>query len=340
MVVYYHLSEYISHRLSGLDFIACLESLGHKVVTGPGGPPPQSDVAILHDEPVRYPALFSRYPRLCSMRTVAYCVWENETPAEAYREPLGLVSEIWTPSAFSQGGFLQDFSAVRVLPHVVRRRTPSREDLAFARKAVRADEKAYRFFSVADCLNPRKNVRGLLEAFAALRVVSPRKVRLVLKQYRGDFDCSRLPDVVSVTADLSPGRMAALHVLADAYVSAHHAEGWGLGLSEAMAFGKPVLATGYSGNMEFMDRENSLPLPYRMAPVSEEMCERLPLFTRRMRWANVDRDALVDAMKKAAMGRVPPEIGRRAAEITRRFGPNAVARRMRALLEGEEEHAH
>ena len=173
-----------------------------------------------------------------------------------------------------------------------------------------------------------------------MRVVSPRKVRLVLKQYRGDFDCSRLPDVVSVTADLSPGRMAALHVLADAYVSAHHAEGWGLGLSEAMAFGKPVLATGYSGNMEFMDRENSLPLPYRMAPVSEEMCERLPLFTRRMRWANVDRDALVDAMKKAAMGRVPPEIGRRAAEITRRFGPNAVARCMRALLEGEEEHAH
>jgi glycosyltransferase involved in cell wall biosynthesis len=332
MLVYYHLSEYISHRLSGLDFISCLESLGHEVVTG-DGPPKHCDVAILHDDPLNYPALFSRYPHLHAMRSIAYCVWENETPAEAYKEPLGLVTEIWTPSAFSQRGFLRDFSAVRILPHLVRRRVPSPEDLAFARGAVRADEKAYRFFSIVDSLNPRKNLRGLLEAFAALRAVSPRKVRLILKQYRVDFDFSGLPDVIGVNADLSPGRMAALHVVTDAYVSAHHAEGWGLGLTEAMAYGKPVLATGYSGNMEFMDQGNSLPLPYRMAPVSEEMCERIPLFTRRMRWADIDRDALVTAMKKAAAGRIPQEISRRAAEITRRFGPEAVARRMRALLD-------
>jgi glycosyltransferase involved in cell wall biosynthesis len=126
--------------------------------------------------------------------------------------------------------------------------------------------------------------------------------------------------------------MAALHIMADAYVSAHHAEGWGLGLSEAMAYGKIVLATGYSGNMDFMDESNSVPLPYRMAQVSEEMCRRSPLFTREMRWAEVECDTLVAAMKKAARGHMPPDISRRAARITRRFGPEAIALRLQELL--------
>jgi glycosyltransferase involved in cell wall biosynthesis len=196
-----------------------------------------------------------------------------------------------------------------------------------------------------DALNPRKNIRGLLEAFAALRTVLPEKVRLVLKQYRVDFDYSRLPDVIGVSGDLSPGQMAALHIVSDAYVSAHHAEGWGLGLSEAMAYGKIVLATGYSGTMDLMDESNSVPLPSRMAQVSEEMCERSPLFTREMRWAEVGRDTLVAAMKKAARGHLPPEISRRAARITRRFGPEAVARRLQALLQnssagGKQRHAY
>jgi glycosyltransferase involved in cell wall biosynthesis len=128
--------------------------------------------------------------------------------------------------------------------------------------------------------------------------------------------------------------MAALHIEADAYVSAHHAEGWGLGLSAAMAYGKPVIATGYSGNMDFMDAGNSFPIPYTMVPVSEAMCERLPLFSGDMRWAEIDQEALVKTMHQVAKGDIPPELSSNAARITRRFGREQVVERLRELLEG------
>ena len=53
----------------------------------------------------------------------------------------------------------------------------------------------------------------------------------------------------------------------DSYVSLHRSEGFGLPIAEAMSFGKPVIATGWSGNMEFMDDSNSFPVKYELAEI-------------------------------------------------------------------------
>jgi glycosyltransferase involved in cell wall biosynthesis len=53
----------------------------------------------------------------------------------------------------------------------------------------------------------------------------------------------------------------------DCFVSLHRSEGFGRGLSEAMALGKPVIATGYSGNMDFMNESVSFPVSYDLIPV-------------------------------------------------------------------------
>ena len=50
----------------------------------------------------------------------------------------------------------------------------------------------------------------------------------------------------------------------DCYVSLHRAEGFGLTLAEAMAIGKPVIATGYSGNVDFMNDANSYLVDYEI----------------------------------------------------------------------------
>jgi glycosyltransferase involved in cell wall biosynthesis len=52
-----------------------------------------------------------------------------------------------------------------------------------------------------------------------------------------------------------------LYLAADCYVSAHWGEGWGLPLAEAMAVGLPVVATNFSGNTQFMTKENSFLVP-------------------------------------------------------------------------------
>ena len=46
-------------------------------------------------------------------------------------------------------------------------------------------------------------------------------------------------------------------------------------MAEAMAAARPVIATGYSGNLTFMDEGNSLLVPYRTASVPPG-CEPYP----------------------------------------------------------------
>jgi glycosyltransferase involved in cell wall biosynthesis len=273
------------------------------------------------------------HPRLRDMRVIAYCVWEGGRLPRIFVDSLRRVSEIWTCSRHSQRAFQEYFPATALVPHVVQRRSVPAALLAEARERIGgADPDDFLFFSIVDAINPRKNIRDLLFAFSRVRERSRRKVRLILKQYRTDLDFSSLEGVCSVSGDLSDDEMRALHLISHAYVSAHHAEGWGLGLSEAMAFGKPVIATGYSGNMEFMDARNSFPIPYVLEPVSEEMVSRLPWFSRDMLWADIDREALIRAMELVAAGRCDPELCARAAEIVHTFSPGAVAGIIRALL--------
>jgi glycosyltransferase involved in cell wall biosynthesis len=53
----------------------------------------------------------------------------------------------------------------------------------------------------------------------------------------------------------------------DAYVSLHRAEGFGRTLAEAMMYGKPVIATGYSGNADFMHPEWSFTVSHEIVPL-------------------------------------------------------------------------
>lgn len=78
----------------------------------------------------------------------------------------------------------------------------------------------------------------------------------------------------------------ALYQLSTVYVSAHHSEGWGFPLSDAMIFKKPVIATGYSGNLEFMNLNNSLLLDFVESEIKPQDC--FWLFSSGMRWAYPD----------------------------------------------------
>ncbi|MDR0339156.1 MAG: glycosyltransferase [Desulfovibrio sp.] len=331
MRIYYHLSDYVSHRITGMEYVACLRALGHEV-SHEAAAIEQADVAIIHDEPWIYAGLLARYPGLGRVRRVACCVWESDALPPAYAEALRLVNEVWTPSRFSLQIIAPHCASASVLPHVVRRIPPTRAAMVFASEALAPAQGAFRFFSIVDAANPRKNAEALIAAFRAVAGISRRPVALVLKQYRRVLDFSAVPGIISIDGECSAEEIAALHSLCDAYVSAHHAEGWGLGLSEAMAWGKPVIATGWSGNMEFMNEDNSFPVPYTVSPVSKRMCEAHPRWTTDMRWAEVDRQALVAVMGRVAEGRVPVSLPAKAAAITDRFGPETVSLRLEALL--------
>ncbi len=323
--VWWHLSDYISHRRAGEAYRRCLALAGFEIADRPE----EADLAIVHEDPVFWPGIFAAYPALRGKPVVGYAVWEGETLPEVYKPGLGLVDEVWTASSFSAQALGQGHQRVRVLPHVIEATTPGDADRLWVEMILGPGRY---FFSIVDAVNPRKNLEALLRVFVRVRAVAGPDVRLVLKQYRTDVPLEGLAGVVSLGSNLTDGRMAALHAGALAYVSTHRGEAWGLGLSEAMSHGVPVLATGWSGNMEFMNERNSIPLRFALEPVGERMARMLPHFRPGMLWAKVDEQHLRREMLRLLRRGQDPAMCGRARAVSERFSPRRVAGILAGLI--------
>ena len=131
----------------------------------------------------------------------------------------------------------------------------------------------------------RKNPLGTLEAFEAAFPANADApdVRLVVKlnnsasfawagaaAKRIHSLIAENPRITVVDRAMSYEEVLSLGASCDIYVSLHRAEGLGLNLLEAMSMGKPVIATAWSGNMDFMTRDNSCLVDFDLIPVVAE----------------------------------------------------------------------
>ena len=229
------------------------------------------NVNELHLMPVEYLHRPSR------RRVIAYWHWEQGTLPEDFQTQLDHVDEIWVSSEFSAATFRHYTSKpVEVVPCVVE----PVADTSLGRASFGLPEGSCLFFFHfdVDSTLARKNPRGVIEAYRRAFTPAERAngVHLVMKT----INLANHPEAQAVLedamglvggtildVDLPPEAVAALTAVCDVYVSLHRAEGFGLGMAEAMYFGKPVIATAYSGNMDFMTLANSCPVGYRMARI-------------------------------------------------------------------------
>jgi glycosyltransferase involved in cell wall biosynthesis/SAM-dependent methyltransferase len=202
--------------------------------------------------------------------TVGAWAWEVEDFPAAFDEAFTMVDEVWAISSFTRDAIAHRTSkpVFSVPPPVsvpVLDDSITRADLGLPDDFVFLF--SYDFLSVPK----RKNAQGVVEAFS--RAFAPGEgPTLVIKSINGDKQraareelraaVASRPDIVLMENYLSPTQRTALMAHADCYVSLHRSEGLGLTIAESMALGKPVIATAYSGNMEFMDEENSFLVPY------------------------------------------------------------------------------
>ena len=185
----------------------------------------------------------------------------------------------------------------------------------------------------------RKNPLGLVEAFC--RAFEPGEgPSLVIKSIGGEnFGDERQaltdavagrPEIQLIEDMVSKEMKNAMIASCDCYVSLHRSEGLGLTMGEAMYFGKPVIATAYSGNLDFMTEENSYLVPFSMVEIGPDAGP----YPADKEWAEPDLDQAAALMREVVENpRVAAERGTRAAEdIRRTHSPEAAGEMIKVRM--------
>jgi glycosyltransferase involved in cell wall biosynthesis len=267
-----------------------------------------------------------------------FCVgawfWELSRAPKSWRAGFRYVDEVWACSRFVADAIAatapRDF-VIRVLPVAVS-----------ASSATNAAHDADDRVLVLTAFNAgsgfiRKNPVAAVRAFRKANLEG--RARMICKAAGGDTapelmaaleaEIGQGGDVALMSERLSDAAMTSLVRRADIVLSLHRSEGFGLLPAQGMAEGKAVVATGWSGNLDFMTADDSVLVDYALVPVNDPQ----GLYSGGV-WAEPDVE---DAAAKLAALIADPDrrraIGQRAAAaVARKLDPRAVGRQARAWL--------
>lgn len=263
------------------------------------------DITIVHTQPEPFfDAAYERahlHERTPRTYRIGYWYWEFDSIPDSWIEQARKVDEVWAATEFVARGLRERlkipvrtlFPGVKLAPY--QRRSKSHfglpeEDFAFLF--------TYHMMSVME----RKNPKGLIRAFKrAFRPDEP--VRLVLKSSFGDRHPEQMEELrdearganITIIDDIfSPDEVLSLMDVCDTYVSLHRSEGLGLTMAEAMLMGKPVIATAFSGNMDFMNENNSMLVSYERIKLGRP----IPPYDADLEWAEPSTEHAAQYMRR------------------------------------------
>lgn len=278
---------------------------------------------------------------------IGYFYWELDSPGACHYLGMDMLDEIWVSTEFGVSIFQPhvDMPVTNVgmsyeaLPDI-----PADEARAFLQKTAKIGRDVFTFMVTFDSFSfvQRKNPLGVLKAFAkAFPQGGDDDVRLVIKTQNRtrvadptqiaiweQVDEALAADsrIVLIDETLQYTDLLKLKKGADAYISLHKSEGWGFGMIEAMNLGVPVLATAYSGNMDFCTPETCWLVDYEL----KELGPQDYIFVRPgQKWAEPDADHAARQMR--AMKDDPADCARRAAaarqKVQTEFSEAAIGQR-------------
>jgi glycosyltransferase involved in cell wall biosynthesis len=271
---------------------------------------------------------------------IGFWAWELEQFPPEWHGAFDLVDEVWVPSTFCQRAVAAHASVpVLCIPHSVA--IPERLHPDRARFGLRDDTVV--FLAMADVMSSpeRKNPFGAIDAFVRAFGGGQQRVELVVKVSNGDRDPDAMARLRALAAHdariqliedyLDRATLNSLIDSADCFVSLHRAEGFGLVNAEAMARGKVVIATSWSGNTDFMSAENAMPVDYTLQAIATDIGP----YRAGQRWAEPDLDDAAVKMQRVASDRPLRErLGERArADCRAQLAPDVVARLLEARLD-------
>lgn len=97
----------------------------------------------------------------------------------------------------------------------------------------------------------------------------------------------------------SEADVAALHARGDCYVSLHRGEGWSLPLFEAACRGKEIVATGFSGPLDYLNASAHRLVRHKSGTVRQ----RYAYYLSSMQWAEPDITHAAELMRHVEQSR-------------------------------------
>lgn len=278
--------------------------------------------------------------RMANQHLIACWFWELERIPAPWLPVIAEVDEIMVASEFVERAFR------RVTDKPVLRIPQPLEDVpdsGLQRADFGLEEGKFTFLVTFDFNSwvARKNPQAAVRAFLAAFAPGRDDVRLVLKSSNGFRHPEALRALLNATARdpriivrdevIERAHLYALQRCTDAYVSLHRAEGLGLGLAECMAMGKPVIATGWSGNLEFMTPDAACLVDYTLVPVQAGEYPH----AEGAQWAEADIADAARAMRRLADDpAAAAALGLRGQRLVReRLSPARSANLLKARLE-------
>lgn len=251
---------------------------------------PMYDTVIMHSTPDLWPKFWEdRTNILRNKIIVGYCTWETSRLPNVWADCINkCCNEVWCPSTYNNMVFKNSGVTVpiRIVPHIFLPQTlPAKESIRLTSSDGRPIENCsiYTFYTIGE-LNARKGIEDALIAFCN-SFTKKDPVRFILKVHYRDYSdenkqyCKTVIDeilkkysnhasVICLFENMSNKEILALHSIGDCYVSLTKSEGFGLTIFDAFNYNKKIIATGYSGHLDFLG--NSYPglVEYDLGPVS------------------------------------------------------------------------
>ncbi len=260
----------ISHDLDSL-FAAGDGSTASFPTSDPGG------VWLLHVNAPEAIAAMSRIPahQWLGRYRIGYWAYELPKVPQQWVKAADVFHEIWAPTRFVADALVHSGvqRPVHVMPHPVALGPPP-----FAHNPKSDD---FVVLAMGDLRSSatRKNLVGAINIYKRAFPEVTASKRLILKVQSDDAHPEFLRaalaategrgDIVFRTGSLNDTEIGQLIADASVVLSPHRSEGFGLTLAEAFLSGVPALATGWSGNVDFMAETPELLIRHDLTPVRD-----------------------------------------------------------------------
>jgi ADP-heptose:LPS heptosyltransferase/glycosyltransferase involved in cell wall biosynthesis len=297
--------------------------------------PIHADFHLFHGIPSVWARDAFRLPNAIGMT-----VWETDTMPPQWRNTLNHVLQVWLPCDFNITAFRCEIRrSLFKLPHPVVYRNGTRplDSPGDFLRVAPGEFVVYSIFEWQERKGPVEQIKAYLSAFSR-----DDNTALILKTNGAACEPARQAIQAARESTGSDARVelrcenwddaqvATLHSRGDCYLSLHRGEGWGYPLFEAVCEGKPVVATAYSGPLEYLDERRHHLVRYRLGPVQQQY----RFYHSGMRWAEPDWQHAAECLRAVYRDRETSRAlaAQAASEIKARYSLETVGELARDRL--------